>query len=95
MVDSRGEGCHKLKMEFYKALLASETPEAATSYRLDKQCTATDAKTQMWEEFGEAIEKDFQLALKKFWQTIRQFRRGKQHFVQYCIKWGQGAADRH
>lgn len=32
----------------------------------------------MREEFGEALENDFQLASKRFWQT----RRGRQCFAQ-------------
>ena len=31
-------------------------------------------KTQLWEEFGEAMENDFQLAPLRFWQTIRRLR---------------------
>jgi len=30
-----------------------------------------------WEEFGEVMEKDFQLASRKFWQTVRRLRKGK------------------
>ena len=37
-----------------------------------------EAKTRVWEEFGEAMEKDYRLASKKFWQTIRRHRRVKQ-----------------
>ncbi len=37
-----------------------------------------EAKTRTWEEFGEAMEKDYRLASKRFWQTIRRLRRGKQ-----------------
>ena len=29
------------------------------------------------EEFGEAMEQDFQLVPKKFWQTVCWLRRGK------------------
>ena len=36
----------------------------------------TDTKTKGWEEFGEAMEQDFQFALKIFWQTVRRLRRG-------------------
>ena len=32
----------------------------------------TDAKTRAWEEFGEAIEKEFRTASKRFWTTIRR-----------------------
>ncbi|GAA6067179.1 uncharacterized protein LOC106910031, partial [Tachysurus ichikawai] len=37
-----------------------------------------EAKTRVWEEFGEAMEKDYRSASKKFWQTVRCLRRGKQ-----------------
>uniref|UniRef100_A0AAR2JQE7 Reverse transcriptase domain-containing protein n=1 Tax=Pygocentrus nattereri TaxID=42514 RepID=A0AAR2JQE7_PYGNA len=36
------------------------------------------AKTRVWEEFGEALESDFKSAPKRFWQTVRRLRRGKQ-----------------
>ncbi|KAI3364980.1 hypothetical protein L3Q82_001146 [Scortum barcoo] len=40
--------------------------------------TVLEAKTRVWEEFSEAMEEDYQSALKKFWQTVRHLRRGKQ-----------------
>ncbi|KAK3544079.1 hypothetical protein QTP86_001145, partial [Hemibagrus guttatus] len=71
----------KLKKESYQAWLAWGTPEAAEAYRQAKQTTAmvvSEAKTRVWEEFGEAMEKDYRTASGKFWQTIRRLRRGKQ-----------------
>ncbi|KAK3575581.1 hypothetical protein QTP86_030516 [Hemibagrus guttatus] len=71
----------KLKKESYRAWLARGTPEAAEAYRQAKQTTAvvvSEAKTWVWEEFGEAMEKDYRTASGKFWQTIRRLRRGKQ-----------------
>ncbi|KAK3521856.1 hypothetical protein QTP70_018587 [Hemibagrus guttatus] len=71
----------KLKKESYRAWLARGTPEAAEAYRQAKQTTAvvvSEAKTWVWEEFGEAMEKDYQTASGKFWQTVRRLRRGKQ-----------------
>ncbi|KAK3535941.1 hypothetical protein QTP70_021242 [Hemibagrus guttatus] len=38
----------------------------------------SEAKTQVWEEFGEGMEKDYRMASGKFWQTVRCLRRGKQ-----------------
>ncbi len=70
----------KLK-ESYRAWLACGTPEAADGYRQVKRSAArvvVEAKTRAWEEFGEAMEKDYRLASKRFWQTIRRLRRGKQ-----------------
>ncbi|KAK3553178.1 hypothetical protein QTP86_031753 [Hemibagrus guttatus] len=71
----------KLKKESYRAWLARRTLEAAEAGRQAKR-TATrvvsEAKTLVWEEFGEATEKDYWTASGKFWQTIRRLRRGKQ-----------------
>ncbi|GAA6106566.1 receptor-type tyrosine-protein phosphatase F-like, partial [Tachysurus ichikawai] len=71
----------KLKKESYRAWLARGTPEAADRYQRAKRASArvvAEAKTRVWEEFGEAMEKDYRLASKKFWQTVRRLRRGKQ-----------------
>ncbi|TWW57328.1 hypothetical protein D4764_07G0000470 [Takifugu flavidus] len=60
----------RLKKESYRALLACGTPEAADRYRQAKRSAATalaEAKTWAWEEFGEAMENDFQTASKRFW----------------------------
>ncbi|KAK3545682.1 hypothetical protein QTP70_010761 [Hemibagrus guttatus] len=71
----------KLKKESYRAWLARGTPEAAEAYRQAHRTTAvvvSGAKTRVWEEFGEAMEKDYRMASGKFWQTVRRLRRGKQ-----------------
>ncbi|KAK3560600.1 hypothetical protein QTP86_010935 [Hemibagrus guttatus] len=71
----------KLKKEYYQAWLARETPEAAEAYQKAKRTAAgvvSEAKTRVWEEFGEAMEKDYRTASGKFWQTLRCLRRGKQ-----------------
>ncbi|KAK3542811.1 hypothetical protein QTP70_003071 [Hemibagrus guttatus] len=71
----------KLKKESYQAWLARGTQEAAEAYRQAKRTAArvvSEAKTRIWEEFSEAMEKDYRTALGKFWQTIRRLRRGKQ-----------------
>ncbi|KAI3353352.1 hypothetical protein L3Q82_019887 [Scortum barcoo] len=52
-------------------------------YRQAKQAAAQEAvleaKTRVWEEFGEAMEEDYRSASKRFWQTVRRLRRGKQY----------------
>ncbi|KAK3506039.1 hypothetical protein QTP70_003193, partial [Hemibagrus guttatus] len=82
IVDAAIRSCgRKLKKESYRAWLARGTPEAAEAYRQAKQTAAgvvTEAKTRVWEEFGEAMEKDYRTASGKFWQTVRHLRRGKQ-----------------
>uniref|UniRef100_H2MWP2 C-type lectin domain-containing protein n=1 Tax=Oryzias latipes TaxID=8090 RepID=H2MWP2_ORYLA len=76
-----GRDAVKLKKESYQAWLACGTPEAANRYRQSKRAATravAEAKTRAREEFGEAMEKDYRLALKKSWQTIRRIGRGKQ-----------------
>ena len=71
----------KLKKESYRVLLAHGTPEAADRYRQAKRAAAravVEAKTRVWEKFGEAMEEDYRSASRKFWQTVRRLRRGKQ-----------------
>ena len=56
----------KGKKESYRAFLACGTPEAADRYWQAKQCAAmavAEAKTWAWEEFGEAMENDFRMAV--------------------------------
>ncbi|KAK3509801.1 hypothetical protein QTP70_011165 [Hemibagrus guttatus] len=68
----------KLKTESHQAWLARGTPEAAEAYRQAKRTTVAvvwEAKTRVWEEFGEAMEKDYRKASGKFWQTVRRLRR--------------------
>ncbi|KAI3376734.1 hypothetical protein L3Q82_000004 [Scortum barcoo] len=52
-------------------------------YRQAKQATALGRswrqKLRVWEEFGEAMEEDYRSASKRFWQTVRRLRRGKQY----------------
>ena len=82
----------KLKMESYRTFLACGTPEAAGSRQAKRSAAVavTEAKTRTWEEFGEAMENDFQTASKRFWTTIRRLRRGKQCIVN-TVYGGDGA----
>jgi len=60
--------------EAFRAWLAQGSPETADGYLEARRAAAsavTEAKTRVWEEFGEAMEKDFRLASRKFWQTVR------------------------
>ncbi|KAI3365471.1 hypothetical protein L3Q82_010545 [Scortum barcoo] len=71
----------KLKKESYRAMLTCGTPpDAVDRYRQAKQAAAQavlEAKTRVWEEFGEAMEEDYRSALEEilFWQTIRCLRK--------------------
>ena len=60
----------KLMKESYRAWLAWGTPEAADGYRQAKRAAVwavVEAKSWVWEKFGEAMEEDYRLALRKFW----------------------------
>ncbi|KAI3361693.1 hypothetical protein L3Q82_002045 [Scortum barcoo] len=61
-------------------MLAYGTPDAVVDgYWQAKQAAGPGSpggKTRVWEEFDE--EEDYRSASKKFWQTIRRLRRGKQ-----------------
>lgn len=61
----------KLKKE------ACGTPEVADRYRQTKRTAVQvvlEAKTRICEEFGEAMEKDYRSASKRFGQTLRCLR---------------------
>jgi len=78
----------RLKKEAFRAWLAQGSPETADGYREAGRAVAsavTEAKTWVWEEFGEAMEKDFRLASRKFWQTVRRLRKGKQGLAQAVL----------
>ncbi|XP_013872670.1 uncharacterized protein LOC106523692 [Austrofundulus limnaeus] len=75
----------RLKEEAFRTWLSRKTPEAADRYRVAKTVAASvvaDAKTWAWEEFGEAIEKDFRLTLRRFWQTFQRLRKAKRSLSQ-------------
>lgn len=62
----------KLKEEFFWAWLAQGSPEAVDGYWLARRNAAvvvTKAKTRVWEEFTDTMEKGFWFAPKKLWQT--------------------------
>lgn len=49
--------------------------------RLSLPMVIAEAKSCALEEFREAMERDYKLALNRFWQTIRHLWRGKQFFA--------------
>ncbi|KAI3354809.1 hypothetical protein L3Q82_004540 [Scortum barcoo] len=86
-------GVVRLKKEFYRAWMACRTPEAADGYRPGQVVrgsglTVAEAKTRVWEEFGEAMEKDFQSAPRFFWQTVRRLRRGRRQLAHTVYSGG-------
>ncbi|KAI3377204.1 hypothetical protein L3Q82_009108 [Scortum barcoo] len=54
-------------------------PEPGQASQAAARQTVLEAKTRVWEEFGEAMEEDYRSASKRFWQTVRRLRRGKQY----------------
>ncbi|KAI3363918.1 hypothetical protein L3Q82_001515 [Scortum barcoo] len=87
----------RLKKESYRTMLACGTPDAVDRYRQAKQATARavlEAKTRVWEEFGEAMEEDYRSASKRFWQTNRPApQKGEAVLCQHCLQCGWGAVD--
>ncbi|KAI3363907.1 hypothetical protein L3Q82_001502 [Scortum barcoo] len=66
--------------------------DTGSKYRQAKQAaarTVLEAKTRVWEEFGEAMEEDYRSASKRFWQTVRRLRRGKQYSANTVYSAGQ------
>lgn len=57
-VDTRGGGSCQAEEEDWLVLLGQE----------DCSWAIMEAKTWVWEEFDEDMEKDFRLATEKFWQ---------------------------
>ncbi|KAI3355523.1 hypothetical protein L3Q82_017908 [Scortum barcoo] len=55
--------------------------------------TVLEAKTRVWEEFGEAIEEDNRSASKRFWQTVKAPQKGEAVLCQHCLQCGWGAVD--
>jgi len=72
----------RLKKEAFRAWLAQ-----GTGYREAKRTASVvaEAKSRVWEEFRETMEKDFRLASRMFWQTIRRLRKGKQGLAQAVL----------
>ncbi|KAI3369843.1 hypothetical protein L3Q82_024419 [Scortum barcoo] len=72
----------RLKKESYQTMLACGTPDAVDRYRQAKQAaarTVLEVKTSGLGGVGEAMEEDYRSASKRFWQTVRRLRRGKQY----------------
>ncbi|KAI3358107.1 hypothetical protein L3Q82_003115 [Scortum barcoo] len=76
----------RLKKESYRTMLACGTPDAQLtgtgrpSKLQPRTVLEAKTKTRVWEEFGgEAMEEDYRSASKRFWQTVRRLRRGKQY----------------
>ena len=81
----------RLKKGLFRAWVSQRCPDTAERYRLARRAAAsefTKTKTLVWEEFREAMEKDFQLAPQKFWQTLRRLKNGKQGMAQAVTRWG-------
>ena len=76
-------------------MLSQGTPEAVLGFRQAQRAAATavaEAKQQAWVEFGEAMEKDFQVAPKRFWKTVRHLR-GETGNHPSCVQQGWDLVD--
>ncbi|KAI3366640.1 hypothetical protein L3Q82_009329 [Scortum barcoo] len=77
----------RLKKESYQTMLACGTPDAVDRYRQAKQASAArtvlEAKTRVWEEFGEAMP----------WRRTIGRPRREAVLCQHCLQCGWGAVD--
>ena len=56
----------RLKKAAFQAWLSQGSPEAADRYCLARRTAASEVTQKLaWQEFGEAMEKDFRLVLKE------------------------------
>ncbi|KAI3367011.1 hypothetical protein L3Q82_009640 [Scortum barcoo] len=84
----------KLKKESYWAMLACGIPNAVDGYRQAKQAAAQavlEAKTWIWEEFGEAMEEDYQVGLEEILANRPVPQKGEAVLCQHCLQCGWGA----
>ena len=68
-----------------ESLLPQGIPEAVLGYQRFRRAAVAavaEAKQRVWEEFSEAMEKDFRAVPKRFWKTARNLRRGKGGTIQ-------------
>jgi len=79
-----------LEMEAFRAWLAQGSPETADGYREARR--VAEAKTRVW-EFGEAMEKDFRLALKEVLANHPETQEGKAGLGSGCAQSGRRTAD--
>ncbi|KAI3354838.1 hypothetical protein L3Q82_004643 [Scortum barcoo] len=73
----------RLKKESYRTMLACGTPDAVDRYRQAKQAaarTVLEAKTRVWEEFGEAMEEDYRAGGELLTSTEDIVGRWKKYF---------------
>ncbi|KAI3362750.1 hypothetical protein L3Q82_001644 [Scortum barcoo] len=87
----------RLKKESYRTMLACGTPDAVDRYRQAKQAAARmvlEAKTRVWEEFGEAMEEDYRSDLEEEILANRPApQKGEAVLCQHCLQCGWGAVD--
>ncbi|KAI3373047.1 hypothetical protein L3Q82_006399 [Scortum barcoo] len=87
VVDTGSKGCRQAEEgDHDQTMLACGTPEAVGHMgtgRLQASCSPDGPGGKNLglglEEFSEAIEEDYRSASKRFWQTVRRLRRGKQY----------------
>lgn len=59
-------------------MLRESSPDSVKSYMRARRAAAkalSEEKAQTWEDFEEAMEKDFWMASKMLWQTIQHLKR--------------------
>lgn len=64
--------------EFFQAWLTYETVDRYWQAKQNVVLSVVEEKAWVWEEFGDAMENYFWSASKRFWQSVRCLRRGRQ-----------------
>ncbi len=81
---SMGSGTKLLDRESFQDVLSGGSCKVLTGWMY-----ANEAKQQLWEERGEAMEKDFKSAPRCFWKTIRHLSKGKRETIQALYSKGR------
>ena len=66
LVETSGEGGHQAENGGLSGFVGPGSPETADRYRLARSAAAATVA-----EAKKTMEKDFRLASRKFWQTVR------------------------
>ncbi|KAI3358719.1 hypothetical protein L3Q82_015129 [Scortum barcoo] len=86
----------RLKKESYRTMLACGTPDAVDRYRQAKQAaarTVLEAKTRVWEEFGEGHGGGLSVGLEEILANRPAPQKGEAVLCQHCLQCGWGAVD--
>lgn len=88
VVATKGLEATKLTKKAIRTWTSPRTPEAAERYRVGRRTVAlvaADATAWACEKFRKAMETDFWLVSRRFWQTVEQLRKRKWFLSQNVL----------